>query len=282
LSLQQTTLYNTHSSRRVIIIRSDSNLGAVSSPLLLNPGHLAGGELVHASILSVVHEVVYKSEISIFPSRVQQEELTDGVNTSNVGAGIAADGASISSGGLSGGVGNRVTRAAATTLESMVETEPVTNLVSQSLAEVVRGRSTAGDAGEEDDNTIVLGLRGVGRGESSISQKTSSGARDETDGVDVEVLGCALAVGVLHGGLDGGGRANGVEPVGVGHPVGGGEGEAEARPSIGGVEDADRVGELLGTVESVSINLSFFFLLCEKTNGMAPPVVVASFEMTCQ
>ena len=96
--------------------------------------------------------------------------------------------------GLCRGIADEVTGSGAAALESMVQTDPVTNLVSERLmsrtdvrenglgrkknqlkthpAQVVGSGSPAGNRGEEDNNTVVYGVAGVGPRESSISEKS--------------------------------------------------------------------------------------------------------------
>ena len=58
--------------------------------------------------------------------------VADGVNT-GAGACVAADGATVRGLALRGGVRNAVAGAAAAALEGVVETDPVTRLVGESL-----------------------------------------------------------------------------------------------------------------------------------------------------
>lgn len=64
--------------------------------------------------------------------------VVDGVNTGGR-AGVTAGGAARSGRSLCRGVGDRVTSAGASALESVVETNPVTSLVGEGPAEVVVG-----------------------------------------------------------------------------------------------------------------------------------------------
>lgn len=117
----------------------------------------------------------------------------DGVDTA-AGACVTAGGASRGGGSLSGGVADTVTRAGATALESVVETNPVTDLVGNSLSRgyrqpnprslescnanlalVVVGGAAAGDRGEEENNTVVGGGAGVVGGEGRVSEETFTG-----------------------------------------------------------------------------------------------------------
>lgn len=134
------------------------------------------------------------------------------VNTS-ARAGVAAGGAARSSGGLRRGVANVVARAGAATLESVVETEPVTGLVRQALALVVVGSRTAGNRRVEDDNAVVLGVACVVGGEGSITKKSSTGSGRESNCVDVEGSSATLAESSLHRSLVRGVRGCAGEPV---------------------------------------------------------------------
>jgi hypothetical protein len=82
--------------------------------------------------------------------------VVDGVNTT-ARASVTASGASRGRGGLGRGVRDGVAGAGASTLEGVVETEPVTSLVGERAAEVVVGSRATGDRGEEHDNTVILG-----------------------------------------------------------------------------------------------------------------------------
>ena len=62
--------------------------------------------------------------------------LTDGVNTATA-AGVTSSGAAESGGGLRGSVRDGVSRASAATLEGVIQTNPVTGLVSEGLEMVV-------------------------------------------------------------------------------------------------------------------------------------------------
>ena len=80
----------------------------------LEAGSLTSGELSHAGVIGVVHEVV------------------DGVYTS-ARAGVTAGGAAKGRHLLGGGVGDTVAGSAAAALEGVVEANPVTGFVRQGL-----------------------------------------------------------------------------------------------------------------------------------------------------
>jgi len=91
----------------------------------------------------------YIPSASILPGNAEIE-LTDGVNTSTT-AGITISGATRGRRSLGRGIGNRITRARATALEGVVEANPVTDFVSDSLSEVVVGGRASGERGIEDN-----------------------------------------------------------------------------------------------------------------------------------
>jgi len=77
-------------------------------------------------------------------------ELTNGVNTS-AAAGITTSGATRGSRSFGRSIGNRITRTRATALEGVVEANPVTDFVSDSLSEIVVGGRASGERGVEDN-----------------------------------------------------------------------------------------------------------------------------------
>lgn len=107
---------------------------AVRAKLASHASSLARGELGHAAI-DMMHQslglVTFMRESYIPVVRVIHV-VVDGINT-GTGAGITASRAAAGGGSLSGGVRHAVAAAAAATLEGMVETDPVTGLMSQSL-----------------------------------------------------------------------------------------------------------------------------------------------------
>ena len=119
-------------------------------------------------------------------------------------------------------------------------------------ARVVGGGSSTGDRRVQGDDSVLLGVAGV-------SQKSSTGAGNETNAVDVRSVGSTQPQLVLHRRLV---RAMQVDvnihpggservrrtslltcldgrPCGVEGPVGVGEGEVYATRSVVGVHDAD-------------------------------------------
>lgn len=90
----------------------------------------------------------------------------------------------------------------------MVETDPVTGLVRESMAKVVVGSGASWDRREEHDDTIIFGGAAVGRRESSIAEEAGTRTRlepieevldditnmlsknvfHEPDGVDIESI----------------------------------------------------------------------------------------------
>ena len=94
---------------------------SVCGELLGNSGELAGGELSHAGIVDVVHEV------------------GGGVITGLIGAGVDGAGASVVGLLLGGGILDTITshELSATSLEGMVETHPMADLVGTGITLVV-------------------------------------------------------------------------------------------------------------------------------------------------
>ena len=88
--------------------------------LLVEALRLTGSELVHAAIVGVIHEVV------------------NGIGASGVRAGLGVvGGASKGSILLGGSVSDLITLTVASTLEGVVETDPVANFVGQGLMELL-------------------------------------------------------------------------------------------------------------------------------------------------
>jgi len=197
----------------------------VCGHLGLQASDLAGGELVHASIISVVHEVV------------------DGVNTT-ARAGIAVAGASESSRRLRGGIRDGVTGCRAAALEGVEQADPVTSFMSQSLTQVVGRCSPSRRRGVKHNNTIILCSTGVAGREGGVAKEASTSTRDEADCVYVEVSSTTLSERVLHCGLLRGAWPSVVEPVGVGGTGGTSKNPSDSRPGICSVHNGDLVSEL--------------------------------------
>lgn len=87
----------------------------------------------------------------------------------------------------------------AATLESVVKVEPVTSLVSESAALVVRSGRTTRNRGRKHRAAVERDIRGRGvrLGEVAVAEKTTR----EVLEVDVEGVVAALAEGLLHGSL---------------------------------------------------------------------------------
>jgi 3-oxoacyl-ACP reductase-like protein len=114
--------------------------GAISREFVSDSGKLTIGELIHAGIVNVVHEV------------------SGGVISGIRGAGINDTGASVVGLLLSGGVTNTITTTnlAASSLEGVVQAHPVTHLVSGSVTLVVVGGRSSGHGGVQHNNAIHL------------------------------------------------------------------------------------------------------------------------------
>lgn len=195
--------------------------GAVSGPVRVNASLLAGGELLVASVIRVVHVVV------------------DGVDTGLAGAGVTADGAARGGRGLGGGVGNQVAGAGAAALEGVVEAEPVTDLVGGGVALVVVGQRAAGDGRVEHGAAVLVevgGARGDRGGEVAVAQV----AAHVLEEVDVQGRVGALAERLLHGELV---AVAVLGPVGVDGLVGALEDELVLVRGIGRVESVELSSE---------------------------------------
>ena len=130
-------------------------LNTVSVEEGVHASALEGGELGHAGVVGVVHEVM------------------DRVNTGVGGtsAGVPSSGAAGGGSGLGGGVGDGIT-AGASALEGVVETEPMAGLVGQGAAEVEVGRGSSVDGGAEDGAAVLDDGRGrrLRHGEVAVSE----------------------------------------------------------------------------------------------------------------
>ena len=107
---------------------------AVGAELSSHAVGLAGGELGHAAASSVVRqrsELAGVRRMDVLVVSVVHV-VVDGVNA-RARAGVATGGAAVRGLRLSGGIRNAVTATAAATLEGVVETDPVTGFMSQSL-----------------------------------------------------------------------------------------------------------------------------------------------------
>ena len=119
----------------------------------------------------------------------------DGINT-RAGAGITTNWASRGSGGFGRGVGHRVTRSAASTLECVVESEPVADLVGHGLALIVVGLTSTGSCRAQDAASIVeeiVATTGSRDWEVAVSQVVH-GFHE----IQVEILVSSLAESLLH------------------------------------------------------------------------------------
>ncbi|TLD26567.1 hypothetical protein PspLS_05208 [Pyricularia sp. CBS 133598] len=189
--------------------KSSSNDGARTelSKHARHPGVLARGELLVARVVRVVHVVV------------------DGVKTGLVGAAVTADGAAAAGAGLGGSVVNQVTLAVAATLEGVVQTEPVADLVHSGLAKVEPVDVATGDGSRSDGAAVEADGGGGGRGgEVAVAEDATGDAGQE---VQVQVLVGSLAESGLHGSLS---AVPG--PVGVDGAVSALEDELDARGGV--------------------------------------------------
>jgi hypothetical protein len=81
---------------------------------LLHPRGLVGCEVVHAGIVRVIHEVLYRVPAT-------------------ASARVTSEGAAVRGGFLGRGVNRKVAAALAASLEGVVESQPVPNLVREQL-----------------------------------------------------------------------------------------------------------------------------------------------------
>ena len=132
---------------------------------------LSGGELLVASIVSVVHVIVWKKVRTDNQNQARDISLTDGVNTFSR-ASIASLRASRCGTGLSRSVIDVVTIGVTSILEGVVKSHPVANLVSNGSPEVEGCARTPWDRRVQENDAVVKGSRRIGFRESSISQKT--------------------------------------------------------------------------------------------------------------
>lgn len=126
----------------------------------------------------------------------------------------------------------------------MVESEPVSDLVSRGASQVEVSHGTTRKGRVENNDSVVLGVgRVVGR-ESSVTEETLPITAGETDGVEVERAGISRPECVLHGGLLGGVWSGVVEPPRVRCPGDVLQLEAETRSGIILIQDIDLVLDL--------------------------------------
>lgn len=155
----------------------------------------------------------------------------DRVNTST-GAAVLGGGASASSSALSGSVADHIAFSRASTLEDVIETQPMSNFVRQSLSLVIVLQTSSGQARVEDNNTIVFRVSGIVGWESGIAEKTLSITGLEADGVDVEGGCVTFAERALHFGLGSSLGTDTAEPAGVAGAGGLGQTEGDTRRAI--------------------------------------------------
>jgi len=138
----------------------------------------------------------------------------DGIETL-AGAGITGSGAASGGGNLSRGIGDKVTISIASTLEGVVEPNPMSDLVSRGASQVEVSPGTARKGRVANDDSVIIGVgRVVGR-EGGITEKTLAIAGSKTDGVEVECAGVSHSESVLHGSLLGSIWRGAAEPAGI-------------------------------------------------------------------
>jgi len=219
----------------------------VSSELVSNASILAISELDHAGIVHVVHEVI------------------GGVVASIIRAGVHNAGAAVVGGLLSGGIIDTITTShgSASTLEGVVQTHPVADLVGASVTLIVVGGRSTGQRGVQNHDTIHIGLLLITGGEGSPTQQTTADVGE----VQVQVISRSLSQGGLHVSLGRGlgtslGRLDG-EPLIIDGNINRVQDEGPATLGVGIVQHLD-LGSVLrirdgtstsGVVDGVNVNL---------------------------
>ena len=126
----------------------------------------------------------------------------------------------------------------------MVETDPVSDLVSRSASQVEAIRGTSRKGREENNDSIILGggLEGVREG--SITEETRTVAGSETNGVNVEGGLGSTSESLLHLCVDIILWSGAAEPPGVQCPGGVLQLESEASSGEVLIQDVDLILEL--------------------------------------
>ena len=117
------------------LLDGDATVGA---DLGLEARDLASSELVHAAIHKSSADTNGLTQVRHVPIVGVIHEVVDRVHAS-ARAGVAAGRALVRCGGFGRGVGDRVTRARAATLEGVVEANPVPSFVRQGLGSTKKG-----------------------------------------------------------------------------------------------------------------------------------------------
>lgn len=172
------------------------------------------------------------------------------VEAGQVGAAITANVAAISGVAISGlsfsrGITNVIAISITSTLEGVVQPDPMSNLVSEGLSSVVGSFRTPGKSRVADDNPIVQGVRVVVCREGGVAEKAPGTIGVETDGVDVESAGISLSKSFLHSELLGGLRGGVVKPVCVQCPNGVSQLEAKTNTGKGLVQNVHLFFDLI-------------------------------------
>lgn len=184
------------------------------SVIVLNPtGEKEGGNI----LIRVIHIVVNRIQARLARARVPASRAPTARRR------------------LGRGIRHVIAVARASSLEGMVQTEPVADLVGGRVAEVVVGQRAAGQGVVEDGAAVVVPVVGLGRDrgrEVAVAQSVAEVLED----VQVQVFVGSLAQGLLHGEL---GAVDG--PVAVDGVVGTLEGELDVVRGVGLVEGGDLV-----------------------------------------
>src|SRR5690606_22993910 len=151
-----------------------STLGAIRRPLLAHPGRLTLGELGHAAVVGVVHEVVDRVHAFLAASVPALGALVRGLRLRRGVVDLVAAGAAV--------------------LEGVVEPEPVPDLVGAGVALVVVLGSLAGQRLVQHDDAVVTRGVLVPLGEGGPAEQAAADA----GGVEVQVALVALAQRRLH------------------------------------------------------------------------------------
>jgi len=130
----------------------------------------------------------------------------------------------------------------ASTLESVVESNPVADLVCRGTTQIVRGSGTTGKSRVKKNDAVLLWSALVTIRECRVAEDICAIERDT---VEVESLGTAAAELFLHFRLFGATLGNLPEPLGVRSPGGVDEFETETSSVEVPIQDRNLVPDLL-------------------------------------
>ena len=145
-----------------------------------------------------------------------------------------------------------VTNRAAPTLEGVVESGPVSDLVSQRASLVERSIGTSREGSVEENNAVKIGVCLVLVREGSVTEDTVSVSNYVSNSVDIECEGVSHSKRGLHSGLLGGIRSD-IEPLLAFGPGDFQQLENSARVVIVVVQDRELFVDLgISTMEGLS------------------------------